>query len=535
MKSADYLRDVLVPANVAVAAIQRAGLPIDVALLRQTRETWLSQVIEMEKMVEAESERVGTPIKYSEKHGVHPPFMSKFLWQGLKLDPRGPNGKPKLTPKGAFSSDGEALAPHASIKRPRPTDNPIAMAILKIRSLSKGFGTYLDSFERTVRSDGACHPQFNWALRTSRLSAQDPPVHQIPERADKMVADGVKACIIPRVKPALDRSAWDPRIHGSCWRWDIAGAEAAIRAAMLTDRFGVRDPIAYEYIRLGKDIHSKTASLLYQVAEGTYKKGSHERDSVGKPVFFAKIFGAKWRAVQHQMWDEARLWIPDKEMERLTLNFDKGYVGLTQLYDLDKIFLGERMDENGLSWVEDPYGRRRAIQIPAAARVRYHDGGWDEGNFSDYQVQKSLNHAFHVAANTPTQSCNAADTLWMLALLHHGEYVELRVPPMWERDGVLFPEAKAWQLNGGDGPGGKPFQSWHMNTVHDSGWGDCAPGYIEPTMKVITRRCTAVPLDWRIQADVPYRVDLQIGPDMSRLMPYNKAAKLFDLEPMPER
>lgn len=551
MKVADYLRDVLVPANVAVAAIQRSGLPIDRPLLKKTQAEWETQMLGLQKIVEAESERVGKPIKYSAKHGVHPPYMSKFLWEGLKLDPEAqPNGKPILTGTGTMleyleakkagviygklSSNGDALQPYASIKRPEPDDHPIATSIIKIRSLAKGKATYLDGFENSLMADGCCHPNYIWALRTSRLSANKPPVHGIPERSDKQVADGIKACIIPRKNPSLDRDAWDPRIHGSCWRWDISGAEAAIRAAMLTDRYGVRDPIAYDYIRLGKDIHSKTASLLYQVPEGTFKKGSHERDSVGKPVFFAKIFGAYFRAVQFQMWNEARIWIPDEEMKLRVKRFDDGYTGLTALYELDKIFLGERMDSTGLSWVEDPYGRRRAIQVPPSARLRYRDGAWNE-SFLDAPTMKALNHAFHIAANTPTQSCNASDTLWMLSLLHHGEYVELRVPPMWEKDGVLFPEAKAWQLNGGDGPGGKPMQSWHMNTVHDSGWGDCAPGYVEPTMKLITRRCTAIPLDWRLEADVPYRVDFQIGPDMARLESYNKVAKRFNLEPMPER
>lgn len=538
MEIADYVRDVLVPANVAVSAMQRAGLPIDLDRLRALRAEWEAMVLDMERYVMGEADKAGTPIKYSAKHGVHPPYMAKFLWEGLKLDPRGPDGKPVLTKKGKASSGADALQKYASVKVPRPDDHPVVAAVLKIRSISKGFGTYLNSFERTVRSDGACHPKYNWALRTSRLSAEDPPVHQIPERADPLVANGVKSCIVPREGyVGYERiEEWDPRKHGSCWRWDIAGAEAAIRAAMMTDRYGVRDRIAYPYIREGKDIHSKTASLLYDVPEGTHVKGSYERDSVGKPVFFAKIFGAKWRAVQYQMWNEARLWIPDDEMRRLSDNFDRGYVGLTDLYQIDKIFLGRRMDSSGLSWVEDPYGRRRAIPIPPSMVPRFRNDVWDEGFIQDYQTQKSLNHAFHIAANTPTQSCNASDTLWMIALTTLGEYVELRVPGyLEERGGVLFPEAAGWALNEGPGPGGKPFRSWYMNTVHDSGWGDSAPGYLEPTMKVLARRCTAIPLDWRIQADIPYRIELKVGPNMDALQGYNKVAKKFNLEPMPER
>lgn len=547
MHIADYLRDVLVPANVAVAAIQRAGLPIDLEQLRRTRDVWRRELAEMEAYVEGEAAKVGVVLKYSEKHGVHPPKMAAFLFRGLGLTPG------KMTAKGGDSTDSESLLEYASLnipwtaERPGPRgqiDHPVVAAVLKIRSVAKGIGTYLDSFERTVRPDGACHPKYNWALRTSRLSAEDPPVHQIPERADPQIADGVKSCIIPRVKPCLapGREGWDPRRHGSCGRWDISGAEAAWRAAALTDHYGVRDPIAYDYIRLGKDIHSKTASIIYDVPEGTHRKGSFERDSVGKPSFFGQLFGGSWKALKWQMWKEGRIRLEDDEVKRIVANFAKGYSGITALYEVDKVMLGERMDVsatdgkgNVLSWCEDPYGRVRAVEIPKELTGRFQNGMWRGGYETDYELAKRLNNAFHIAANTPTQSANASDTQWMLALLYAGEYVDLRVPPMWERDGVWYPEAAGWAMHGGPGPGGKPFQAWHCNTVHDSGWFDCAPGYLEPTAKLITRRCTALPQDWRLAADVPYRIELKVGPDMADLRPYNQVAREFGLEEIPDR
>jgi len=539
-----YIRDVLVPANVAVAAMQRAGLPIDLAHLRRTKQEWTDEVLRLEKEVEAVSVECGTPIKYSEKHGVHPPYMAKFLFDGYKLREKFTLDGPPFPPPsdaGNDSSSAEALSRWASLRVPKPTDDPIATKVLQIRSLAKGLGTYLDGFERVIRADGHCHPKINWALRTARLSAEDPPVHQIPERSEKRVPDGVKACIVPRVKPARNRDDWDPRVHGSCFRWDISGAEAAIRAGMYA-----RDPIAWDYIRAGKDIHSKTASLIYKVPEGTYKKGSYERDAVGKHTFFSKIFGAQYRAVQHQFWEQARIWLTIEQIKPICDSFDKGYAGLTRLYEQDKAQLGRNMDtsrvvvgERGvksyLSHCEDAYGRRRAIEVPitAAGRFSRSSDTWDlRGMEDDYAL---LNRAFHLMANTPTQSTNASDTMFMLALLFCGEYVELRVPPMWERDGLLFPEAKGWAMHEGPGPGGKPFLAWHCNTVHDSGWGDCAPGYLEPTAKLIWRRCTAVPLDLRLESDVPYRIELKVGPDMSRMTDYNKVAKRFGLEPVPER
>jgi len=542
---ADYIRDVFVPANVAVAAIQRAGLRIDLAQLRRLRADWTKELAVMKAYVEAESQRVGKPISYSEKNGVHPPKMAAFLFDGLGLAPG------KLTDKGGRSTDEESLAEFASIKNPwtaeKPgpdgrEDDPVVATVLRIRSMAKGIGTYLDSFERTVRPDGACHPKFNWALRTSRLSAEDPPVHQIPERSDQQIADGIKSCIVPRVRPALDRKSWDPRKHGFCFRWDIKGAEAAIRGAMLTDHYGVRDPVAYDYIRLGKDIHSKTASIIYDVPEGTYRSGSFERDSVGKPVFFGQIFGGSWKALKWQLWKEGRIRIEDEAIKKIVENFSKGYPGISALYEVDKVMLGENLGGESadgrsvLSSCVDPYGRVRAIEVPKEVVPYFRNGTWRQLPFEmDYEIKKKLLHAFHVAANTPTQSCNATDTLWMLALLYGGEYVDLAVPPMWERDGVLYPEAKGWALNEGPGPGGKPFQAWHINTVHDSGWGDGAPGYMEATAKLVTRRCTAVPLDWRLEADVPYRIELKVGPDMADLRSYNKVAKEFGLEPVADK
>lgn len=506
MKIGDYYRNVLMPANSAVSAIRRVGLPVDLARIRALRGEWLAEVADLEAFVEGEAAKAGAALKYSDKHVASREDLAAFLYGGLGLECLGE------TETGLQSTDDAALMTYASLKVPRETDHPVVRAVLQIRSLSGAVTRYLDSFERTRRSDGCCHPRFNWALRTARLSAEDPPVHQIPERADLRVADAVKSCIVPRVAPAPDPAEWDPRKHGSCIRWDIKGAEAAIRAAMLTHRFCSRpDPVAWEYLRMGKDIHSKTASLIYGVPEGTFGKGTHERDSVGKPTFFAKQFGATWGTVQRTVWETARVWLKTEEAMRVSDNFDAGYSGLTELYEIDKRLLAER------GYCEDAYGRRRHIPVPADP--------------SKYE----LAHAQHVMANTPTQSTNATDNVWMIALCYHGEYVSLRVPPMWEHLGVPFPEAAGWRLHGGPGPDG-PLLAWHMNTVHDSGWADSAPGrHLESAAKVIWRRCHAVPLDWRIEADVPYRIDLMCGPDMSRLRPYNDVAREFGLEPMPKR
>lgn len=528
----DYLRDVLVPGNVAVSRLRMNGLPMDTARMATSMALWEKQAAELERTVVEFGQKKGLVLKFSKAHALPTNDLLELLYgKGLGLPVE------KLTPTKKPSTDDGALIRWGSVMNPRPGDDPIVTAILKLRSLNKAMTTYHAGFARARRADGACHPHFNWAIRTPRISSDNPNAQNIPERADKAVADEIKSWFVPRQQPAPTPEQWDPRIHGSCFRWDIAGAEAAVRAACLTALFCSQpDPVAWPYIRLGKDIHSKTASLIYGVPEGTYRKGSIERDAVGKNTFFAKQFGAIWVTVQRTVLEKARVWLTDDEAKKISDEFDAGYTGLVELYELDKEHLGKT------GYCEDGYGRRRYIGLPQGVTYAGRDSNgkvkWDVKASSKEGYRKifsDLEHRCHIAANTPTQGMNASDCLWMVALTTLGEYVELKVPPMWEHRGLLFPEAAGWKLNGGPGPGGKPLLAFYSNTVHDSGWLDSAPGrHLESAAKVIFRRCTALPMDWRLQTDVPYRIELKCGPDQGHLYDYNSVADKFGFERMPE-
>lgn len=532
MNLSDSYRYVLLPGNGAMSAIRRAGLCLDQPRIRRQVQEWEGELQDLERYVEDAALKAGIVLKYSPAHSTSPDKMRDFLYGAKGL------GLPitKWTPTKLASTDDDVLMDYASLAIPRDDDHPIVRAILKIRSLSKAKATHLESYLRSVRADGAIHPKFNWALRTARIAAEDPPVHQIPERSDKDVADKVKGCFIPRIAPPPDPADWDPRIHGSCFRWDIDGAEAAIRAAMLTAiKCHAPDPVAYPYVREGKDLHSKTASLIYGVPDGTYKKGTMERDAVGKQTFFAKQYGARWTTVKATLRQKARLMISDQEAQRISDAWDRGYVGLVELYERDKYEVFTK------GYVQDGYGRRRRTVPPPQVQFQGIEGGkvkWEiiaRSEDDRNSIRGQLEHTFHVAANSPTQSMSAYDALWMLAYLTFGErdQLPLALPPMWEAQGLAFPEAAGWQFNEGPGPGGKPFRAWHSNAVHDSGWGDCAPGYLEPVAKTIWRRCRALPFDWRLKTDVPYRVSLSVGPNFAQMESYNAVAARFGYHPLP--
>ena len=201
-------------------------------------------------------------------------------------------------------------------------------------------------------------------------------------------------------------------------------------------------------------------------------------------------------------------------------------------------------DPDGINrgYVEDFYGRRWAMPPPGRmwssldglGGRRFHPS---PGLMDKKQIRneyKTFEHRRHIYANRGTQTSQATTTLWAIALCILGEYVELQTPECLGGYNI-FPEAAGWALNGGPGPGGKPFQAWAMNTVHDSLYTDGAPGYLEAAAKLITRRFNGVPADFLQESDMPWRIDFEVGPDMANLRPYNQVAKEFGFEPLPDR
>ena len=499
---------------------------------------WQTELTQLEREVEGAASAKGFTFRYSPLHALKPDaVVREFLYsaQGLGLevmrwtDPE--YGEPKP------SMDDEALLRYAAVgvNHDRMNgrsfqDHPVVYRILKIRSIAKARGTHLGGLLTARRADGCAHAKFNYPENTTRLSAEDPPVHQLPEKADPDVAKLVKACIVPRRGAWLgDPEDWDPRKHGWCAKIDVKGAEMVVRAGAIA-----RCSVLAPYLRDGKDAHGKTGAAFYGRPEGAFAKNDPERNVVGKQANFLLIFGGSWVALQQQLWKLGRTWFERPEAQRFHRVFFETYPDLARQYEADTGLMVAR------GYIEDPYGRRWHMPVPHDYAAERKNGKWsfaftrrivseDEAKALD----RMLAYRRHCYANRPTQAAQGTTTLWCIALCHHGEYVELRVPPCWERYGVPFPEASGWQLNEGDGPGGKPFRAWMNNTVHDSLWLDGAPGTLEPAMKVCFRRFMGVPADFLLDANMPWRVEAEVGPDLGHLRPYTDVAKQFGLEAMP--
>lgn len=538
-----YAHLVQQPAYVALEAARRIGLPVHEGRAMARRDAWQVELLEMERRVEGEARRRGFGLKYSSSHVPLPDSTFRdFLFspRGLGLEPG------RTTPTGKIARDDAALLDYAAVGpnhdrmngvyRPG-SDDPVVYDILRISSIKTARGTHLAGLLRWRRSDGCVHAKFNWnSPQTTRPSAEEPPIHQLPERANPEVAKAVKECIVPRVSPWLGSpDDWDPRKHGWVAKVDVKGAEFVIRAGCVA-----RDPILVQYLREGRDAHARTSALFSGKPESYFAKGQpgrQYRNDVGKCGNFLLIFGGEWKALQLQIWKEARTWLEDAEAQELRKRFfapPNGYVGLARQYEDDT----EQMVSRG--YIEDDYGRRWEMPLPdGVTAYRNRSGTWEftfPKNLSKddrSKLWRTLAYRRHCYANRRTQCDQATTTLWDIALCYHGEYVELRVPPFWEARGVPFPEAAGWCMNEGPGPGGFPLRAWIFNEVHDSKWVDGAPGTLEPAMKIMFRRSMGVPADFLIDADQPRRVEMECGPDLGHLFPYDVVARRFGLDPAP--
>jgi hypothetical protein len=538
VKINEYFHYVQLPAYTAVEAMLRNGLSVHAERAQAQMDAWQTEMATLERRVESEAAKCGITLRYSAAHAPLPDAAFRdFLFRGLGL------AQSRITDGGKPSTDDVALKEYAAVgpthnlKNGQPfEDHPVVYDILCIRSLKTARGTHLKGLLTHRSADGCVHPKANWNLRnTTRLSTENPPTQQIPERANPEAAKKVKRCLVPRDRPWLgDPADWDPRKHGWCMKADIKGAEMVIRPGCIA-----QCRVLTPYIREGKDVHSKTSSLFYGQPEANFAKGKPDRwkrESVGKPGGFQLIFGGSWSGMRDNLWDKARVLLAKDEARQLHGRFFTGLPDIEERYRVDAELAWSR------GYIEDLFGRRWVMSPPEGVALTGWNGPSDpklsypaQANKDDVGLLRHrTNHVLHCYANRPTQATQGSLTLWVGALMHHGEYVQLQVPPVWEKHGVPFPEAASWCINEGLGPGGKPFRAWTNNTVHDSWWLDGAPGYLEPTMKVVTRRCMGVPADFLYENDLPWRCELEVGPSFGDLMPYSQAAKLFNLEPAPE-
>ena len=280
-----------------------------------------------------------------------PQQLGKVLFEDLGL----PQLK-KTKKRTAYSTDMSVLTQLAEL-------HPLPAQLLEYRTLSKLMGTYVDSLPGLVNPDtGRVHTSFNQAVTaTGRLSSSDPNLQNIPVRTSW--GERIRSCFVPQ----------EGRVMVSA---DYSQIELRVLAHLS------QDPLLVQDLSEGADLHTRTASRLFEVPP---EQVTGEQRARAKTVNFGVLYGmSAFRLAREQKIDR-------REAEEIIAKYLGRYQGIAQFQQQN---LAQARDRG---YVTTILGRRRFL--PAI-------------NTSDRVARES---AERMALNTPIQG-SAADII-KLAML----------------------------------------------------------------------------------------------------------------------
>jgi DNA polymerase-1 len=245
---ASVLKEIEIPLISVLFAMERRGIYVD----RYQLKTTSHEVGKAAKALELEIHALA-----GEEFNVSSPKqVGKILFEKMGLKP------PKKTQTG-FSTSAEVL-------EELQEEAPIARKILEYRTLDKLLSTYADALPEFIHpKTGRIHCTFNQSVAaTGRLSCQNPNLQNIPIRS-------------PIGKQI--RSAFKPeKAHWSFISADYSQIELRLLAHLS------EDPILLKAFNEGEDIHTYTASLVFEVP---LKEVTAEMRQKAKAVNFGILYG----------------------------------------------------------------------------------------------------------------------------------------------------------------------------------------------------------------------------------------------------
>ncbi len=291
-----------------------------------------------------------------------PQQLGKVLFEELGL----PQMK-KTKKKTAYSTDMSVLTQLAET-------HPLPAEILEYRSVAKLKGTYVDTLPNLVNPDtGRVHTSFNQTVTaTGRLSSSNPNLQNIPIRSD--LGERIRACFIAEPGMLMVSA-------------DYSQVELRVLAHLS------EDPLLIEDMTSGLDVHTQTASRLFEVPPQEVTKEQRAR---AKTVNFGVLYGmSAFRLAREQKIELA-------EAQGIIERYLGRYQGIAAFQQSN---LSQARDRG---YVTTLLGRRRFL--PAI-------------NYRDRVARES---AERMALNTPIQG-TAADVI-KLAMLRVDEMMQEDFP-----------------------------------------------------------------------------------------------------------
>ena len=301
--------DVEVPLIKVLANIEREGINLDVPVLKEFSAQLQIDIANVEKEIQ---DLAGTKFNVSS-----PKQVGEILFEYLKI-----TDKAKKTKTGQYATGEEVLSKLEGA-------HPIVSKILDYRELVKLKSTYVDTLPELVnKKTNRIHTSFNQVVAvTGRLSSDNPNLQNIPIRTER--GRQIRKAFIPRDKDHILLSA------------DYSQIELRIVASISGDKN------MCEAFQLGKDIHTATASKVFNVAEADVTK---EMRYKAKSVNFGIIYG------QGAFGLAENLGISRTEAKEIIDNYKKEFSAI-DMYMNDSINFAR---ENG--YVKTLLGRKRWLR-----------------------------------------------------------------------------------------------------------------------------------------------------------------------------
>ena len=288
--------------------MQRHGIRMDSGVLHEMSADMFRQMGEIESGI---YDSVGHQVNLNS-----PAQLSDLLFKELGLP------RTKRTKTGHYSTDANSLESLKGI-------HPVVDQILEYRQVAKLKSTYVDALPEMVNPQtGRVHTSYNQTgSATGRISSSDPNLQNIPIRTETgrqvrraFVADG----------------APDWQLFSA----DYSQIELRVLAHMS------QDPGLLDAFRRGEDIHSSTASLMFDVP---LNEVDSDMRRIAKVLNFGVIYGLSPHGISQQT-EFSR----EQGKEFIDTYFAK-YPGISEY--LERVKAQARTDQ----YVETLLGRRRYL------------------------------------------------------------------------------------------------------------------------------------------------------------------------------
>lgn len=244
------LYDVEVPLALVLAQMEYDGVSIDVDYLKSLSDELTKNILELEKHI---FDIAGMTFNVNS-----PKQVGEVLFEKLGIAAKKKRGKAN------YSTGAEILEELAQ-------ENKICEYLLSHRKFSKLKSTYTDSLPQLIsRKDGRIHTSYNQTVTTTgRLSSSNPNLQNIPIRTEE--GNKIRHAFVPK-----------DRENGLLLSADYSQIELRLLAHCS------RDDSLIEAFCSGEDIHTKTASSVFEVPlEGVTKDMRYK----AKAVNFGIIYG----------------------------------------------------------------------------------------------------------------------------------------------------------------------------------------------------------------------------------------------------